>query len=218
MAGYNLREKLRATQQSLLKEYECQVNKVIEENAAILSHLSQCDQVGEPVQCQGIQQALYREKKNVSKWVTLQNLNEELLSIAEEQHQQLGAHALSSSTQSQSKAEEQERVRPKAEMTSAEVANISQQCAALLRELVFNTVLGTVNVRRGAAAQTPSISSEEGEAGILQDMLDQMPQVPDTPFAGSQRVCFMEPIHQASTPMVGGNVSLKIGMSYVEPE
>ena len=63
---------------------------------------------------------------------------------------------------------------------------------------------GTVNVRRGAAAQAPSITSlEEGEAGILEDMVDQLPQVPDTPIAGSQRVQFMEPVHQASTPMVG---------------
>ena len=76
---------------------------------------------------------------------------------------------------------------------------------------------GTVNVRRGAAAQTPSITSlEEGEAGIFEDMVDHLPQVPDTPIAGSQRVWFMEPIHQASTPMVEGNISPKIGMSYVE--
>ena len=72
----------------------------------------------------------------------------------------------------------------------------------------FNTVPGTVNVRRGAAAQTPSITSlEEGEAGILEDMVDHLPQVPDTPIAGSQRVWFMEPICQASMPMVGGQCS-----------
>ena len=74
-------------------------------------------------------------------------------------------------------------------------------------------------VRRGAAAQTPIITSlEDGEAGNLKDMVDQLPPVPDTPIVGSQKVCFMEPIHQASTPMVGGNVPPKIGMSYVEPE
>ena len=89
----------------------------------------------------------------------------------------------------------------------------------MLREAVFNTVPGTVNVRRGAAAQTPSITSlEEGEAGILKDMVDQLPQVPDTPIAGSQRVQFMEPVHRTSMPMVGGNVPPRIGMSYVEPE
>ena len=124
-----------------------------------------------------------------------------------------------SSNESESEAEEQERVSPKTETTSAEVANISQQHAALLREAVFNTVPGTVNVRRGAAAQTPSIRSlGEREAGILKDMVDQLPQVPDTPIAGSQRVWFMEPVHHAPTPMVGGNIPPKIGMSYVEPE
>ena len=148
-----------------------------------------------------IQQALEREKKNASKLVALQNLNEELLSVAEEQHQQLDACAHPSSTDTESESEGQERVRPKTETASAEVAKISQQCAALLREEVFNKVQGTVNVRRGAAAQTPSITSlEEGEAGILKDMVDQLPQVPDTSIADSQRVWFMEPVHQAFTP------------------
>ena len=101
---------------------------------------------------QEIQHALEREKKNASKLVALKNLNEELLSKAKEQHLQLGAHVLCSSTESESEAEEQERIRPKAETASAEVANISWLCAALLREAVFNTVPGTVNVRRGVAA------------------------------------------------------------------
>ena len=57
---------------------------------------------------------------------------------------------------------------------------------------------------------------DEGESGILKEMVDHLPQVPDTPIAGSQRVHFMEPICQASTPMVGGNVPPKMGMSYVE--
>ena len=39
---------------------------------------------------------------------------------------------LSSSTKSESEAEEQERIRPKVEITSAEVANISWQHADLL--------------------------------------------------------------------------------------
>ena len=101
---------------------------------------------------QEIQQALDREKKNASKLVALQNWNEELLSVAKEQNRQLEAHAQPSSTDSESEAEKQERVRPKTEAASAEVANISQQCAALLREAVFNNVPGTVSVRRGAAA------------------------------------------------------------------
>ena len=111
---------------------------------------------------------------------------------------------LSSNTESEGKAEEQERIRPKAEITSAEVANISWQHAALLRQAVFNTVPSTVNVRRVAEAQTPSISSSEGEAVILEDMVEQLPQVPDTPTACSQKVQFMEHICQVSTPMMGG--------------
>ena len=49
-------------------------------------------------------------------------------------------------------------------------------------------------------------------------MVDQLPQVPDTPIAGSQRVQFIKPVYQVSTPMVGGNIPPKIEMSYVEPE
>ena len=33
-------------------------------------------------------------------------------------------------------------------------------------------------------------SSEKGEADILEDMVDQMPSVPDTKIVGSQRVWF----------------------------
>ena len=55
---------------------------------------------------QEIQQALEREKKNASKVVALQNLNKELLSVAEEQHRQLDTHAQPSSTDSESEAEE----------------------------------------------------------------------------------------------------------------
>ena len=82
MAEYDPRAEFKATQQSLLKEYKHQLNKEIEENVTILSHLSQCEQIGELVLHHEIQQALVREKKNASKLVELQNLNEELLSIA----------------------------------------------------------------------------------------------------------------------------------------
>ena len=74
-----------ATQQSLLKEYKCQLNKEIEHNMAILSCISQWKQAGKQVPCQEIQQTLKREKQNASKLVALKNFNEELLSVAEEQ-------------------------------------------------------------------------------------------------------------------------------------
>ena len=156
MAEHDPRQELMATQQNFLEEDECELNREIEENVAILSQLSQWEQVGEWVPHQQIQQALEREReregKNASKLVALQEFNEELLSVAKEQHQQLDAHAQPSSTESESEAEEQERIRPKTETASAGVANISWQCAALVREAVFNTVPGTVIVRRGAAA------------------------------------------------------------------
>ena len=87
----------------------------------------------------------------------------------------------------------------------------------MVRGAVFNTVPGTVNVRREQQSELPVYHWRRG-AGILEDMVDQLPQVLDTPIAGSERVWFMEPVHQASTPMVGSNVPPKIGMSYVELE
>ena len=142
MAEYDPRGELMATQQSLLEEYEHEVNREIEENVAILSCLLQCEQVWEWVPHQEIQQALEREKKNASKLVALQNLNEELLSVAKEQNWWLDAHAQPSTTELESEAEEREGVRPKTETCSAKVANISQQHPALLGEALFNTVPG----------------------------------------------------------------------------
>ena len=123
----------------------------------------------------------------------LENVNEELLNVAEEQHQQSGACAQSSNTDSESKVEKLEVVRPKTTTASVKIANISWQHAALLRKAVFNTVPGTVNVRRGAVAQTFSItSSEEGKADILEDRVDQLLPVPDTSIVGGQKVWFRE--------------------------
>ena len=81
------------------------------------------------------------------------------------------------------------------ETASAEISNISWQHAALLRKAVFDTVPGTVNVIRGVAAQTTSItSSEEREAVIPEGMMDELPLVPDTLIVGSQKVWFKETI------------------------
>ena len=84
MAEYDPRPELMATHQSLIEEYEHQLNQEIEENVSILSHLSQCKQAGENVPQQEIQQAPEWEKQNASKLVALKNFNEELLSVAKE--------------------------------------------------------------------------------------------------------------------------------------
>ena len=78
-----------------------------------------------------------REKQNASKLVALRNFNEQLLSIAEEQQQQIGACAQSSSTHRESEAEEHGEVRPKTTTALVEIANISQQHAALQRKAVL---------------------------------------------------------------------------------
>ena len=55
----------------------------------------------------------------------LKSFNEELLSVAEEQHQQLGMHSQLIITDSESEAKECEVVRPKTTTAPMEIANIS---------------------------------------------------------------------------------------------
>ena len=149
------------------------------------------------------QAGLQVRKTNTSKLVALKNFNEELFSVVDDQHWHLGAHVQSISTDSESEAEQHEVIRPKPTTASVEITNITWQCVALFRKAIFDSVLGTVNVKRGAAFQTPSIaSSSEGEVDILEDMVDQLLPVPDTPIVGSQNVWLREPIRKASTHMV----------------
>ena len=99
-------------------------------------------------------------------------------------------------------------------MASTEDAHISQQCGALLKEAVFNTVSDMVNIRRGAAKQIPSISLEEEEgANLIRDMVDQVPQVPDKPITDSHEVQFREVYRKASAPKVGGKVTQEVRVS-----
>ena len=60
--------------------------------------------------------------------------------------------------------------------------------------------------------------SEEEEADLLNDMIDQLPPEPDASIERSQNVQFRDPIRKESIPMVGDNVPSKIGMTYVQDE
>ena len=101
-----------------------------------------------------IQQALKIEKQNASKLFSLKYFNEELLSVAEVQHWQLGVHAQSFSTEPDIEAGEHEVVSPKTTTALAKIANISPQHVVLLRTAIFDTMPDTVNVRRGAASHS----------------------------------------------------------------
>ena len=70
-------------------------------------------------------------------------------------------HAQPISTDLKSEAKEHKVARPKPTTASAKIDNIHWQFAALLRKAVFDTVPGTANIRRGVAAQTPSMTSSE---------------------------------------------------------
>ena len=131
MTEYDQRSELMAMHQSLLGEYECQLNKEIKKNMVILCNLSWWEQAGEHVPCREFQQVIKGEKQNAFKLLALKNFNEEVPSVAEEQRWQLEVHAQSISTDSESEAEEHEVVGPKTTTASAKIANISQQNSAL---------------------------------------------------------------------------------------
>ena len=69
-----------------------------------------------------------------------------------------------------------------------------EDCAALLRDEVFNVIPGTVNMKHGSASKSRKIKSG---SDYSKDEVFQLPQVPDTPIAGSshgQKVTFRSPV------------------------
>ena len=119
-------------------------------------------------------------------------------------------HAQSSSTNLESEAKEHEVARPKMTTASVEIANISQQHAAFIVKSSFQYCARHSQCEKGAAAQTPSItSSEEGEADILEDMVDQLPAVPGTSNCGHQKVRFQGTNMRGIQPNGRGQCSSK---------
>ena len=146
--------------------------------------------------CDEVQKALECEKQNATKLDTLKNFKEKLFSMAVEEHCQLRAHVQVTSMDSETKAEGQELTRPKTTTASAEIANISWQQVALLKEAIFNTV-------PGMAARTARIlSSEEEETYLLGDVVYQ-PSLMPTTISGNQKVWLKEPAREVSSPMMG---------------
>ena len=65
------------------------------------------------------------------------------------------------------------------------LAQISDQCASLLKEAVFNTVTSTVNIRKGTPTKIPTTTNtSEGQTGVdssCEISEDKFPVVPDIP-------------------------------------
>ena len=76
-------------------------------------------------------------------------------------------------------------------LKKSKIKNISQLCAALLREAVFNTMPSTVNVKRGTV-NTPDIWGRGRNQSSLAKQWygGLLPAVPNTPILGSQCSCF----------------------------
>ena len=69
-----------------------------------------------------------------------------------------------------------------------------EDCAALLRDEVFSVIPGTVNMQCGTALKSRKIRSG---SEYSEDKVFQLPQMPDTPIAGSshgQKVTFRSPV------------------------
>ena len=160
-----------------------------------------------------------KEQQNASKLQILQEINKEATEIAEEQHCRLEEARLNLNTPLTFEVEASEseiyggarsKTKSRVSVKSALPSTLPQEtvtkkydshyrarqeqqledCAALLRDEVFNVVPGTVNTQHGTALKIRKIRSGSNYSN---DEVFQLPQVPDTPIAGSshgQKVTF----------------------------
>ena len=173
-----------------------------------------------------MEELIQKETQNTSK---LQVLEErEAMEIAEEQYHGLEEARLNLKTPLTSEAENYRGARPKTTLrvkaTSIVPSTLLQEAVvstysdhsrfrqeqllkdhvALLRDEVFNVILGTVNMQHGTASQNKKIQSS---SDISEDEVFHLPQVPDMPIAGSghghkvtSRSLVVRPALVSSTP------------------
>ena len=166
-----------------------------------------------------VEALIAKEQQNASKLQILEEINKEATEIVEEQHCRLEEARLNLSTPLMSKVEASEpeiyggarpKIKSRAHVTSVTPSVLPQETvaktndshyrakqeqqveyhAALLRDEVFSVIPGTVNMQHGTALKNRKIRSG---SEYSEDKVFQMPQVPDTPIAGSshgQKVTF----------------------------
>ena len=170
-----------------------------------------------------VEALIEKEWQNASKLQILEEINREATEIAKDQHCRLKEVRLNLMTPLTSEIEVLEPenyggARPKttsrANLTSVALSVLPQEAvaktysshsksrqeqqvedhAALLRDEIFNVILGTVNMQHGTASKNRKVKSG---SDFSDDEVFQLPQVPDTPIAGSghgHKVTFRSPV------------------------
>ena len=163
-----------------------------------------------------VEALIAKEQQNASKLQILEEINKEATEIAEEQHHRLEEARLNLTTPLTSEAEPESydgarpKIKSRAHVTSVTPSVLPQEtvakkydshymakqeqqlddCATLLRDEVFSVTLGAVNMQCGTALENRKIRSG---SNYSEDEVFQLPQVHDTPIAGSshgQKVSF----------------------------
>ena len=159
-----------------------------------------------------------KQKQNDSKLQALEEIQNETMTIAEEQHHLIGeaqlrlptpqTSAVEFATEAEIHGDARPKHTPRVTIRSQQVETVPvsktsmdqeiETHATLLMNKVFNIVPGTVNVTQGGA-QARKVDMKEADEMYNSQRL---PQVPDTPVAGGDMpsVAFSEPV--SSTPCV----------------
>ena len=218
----SLCNELLSQQQETVNSFIRSLEEEISQNSQQAQRLMQQSSGNLPKSIMGQVEALIaKEQQNASKLQILEEINKEATEIAEEQHCRLEEARPNLTTPLTSEVEASEaenyggarpKVKSRAQVTTVTPDAYHQETvakkydsygrarpeqqledrAALLRDEVFSVIPGTVNTQRGTASKNRRNGSD-----YCEDEVFQLPQVPDTPIAGSshgQKVTFRSPV------------------------
>ena len=220
----SLHNELLSQQQETVNSFIRSLEEEISQNSQQVQRLIEQSSSNLPKSIIGQMEALIaKEQQNASKLQILEEINKEATEIEEEQHHRLEEARLNLTTPLTSEVEASEaesyggarpKVKSRAQVTTLTPSVHPQEMvakkydshgrvkpeqqledrAALLRDEVFGVVPGTVNTQRGTASKNKR--TRDG-SDYSEDEVFQLPQVPDTPIAGSshgQKVTFRSPV------------------------
>ena len=217
MAQMSLHDELLSQQQETVNSFIRSLEEEISQNSWQAQRLIEQSSSNLPKSILGQVEALIAEEhQNASKLQILEEINKEATEIAEEQHCRLEEARLNLTTPltsevDASEAESYGGARPKVKSRAQVTPSVCPQetvakkdnshyrvkpeqqledRAALLRDEIFSIVLGTVNTQHGTASKNRR--ARDG-SDYSKDEVFQLPQVSDTPIAGSshgQKVTF----------------------------
>ena len=208
----SLRNELLSQQQETVNSFIRSLEEEISKNSQWAQRLIEQSSGTLPKSIIGQVEALIaKEHQTASKLQILEEINKEATEIVEEQHCRLEEARLNLTTPLTSEVEASEaesyggarpKVKSRAQVTTVTTDAYPQEtvarkydshdrvkseqqledCAALLRDEVFSIVPGTVNTQCGTASKNRGV--RDG-SNYSEDEVFRLPQVPDTPIAGS---------------------------------